>query len=63
MLELRVGAAILKEAVELETDKQERLNRSKREEKAAAEAVANNVRFRRRCSKMADFNVTDALIR
>lgn len=43
MVDLRVGAAILKDAIDLEKDKQERSDRSKREEKAAAAAVANNV--------------------
>ena len=41
--DLRIGAAILKEAVELDAQKQERLERSRRDEKAAAAAVVNNV--------------------
>jgi hypothetical protein len=45
MVDLRIGAAILKEAVDLEAEKQERLNQSKREEKALAAAAANNVRL------------------
>ncbi|KZP33032.1 hypothetical protein FIBSPDRAFT_774381 [Athelia psychrophila] len=45
MIDLRVGAAILKEAIELDTEKQERLDRSKREEKAAAAAVASNIKM------------------
>lgn len=44
MTDLRVGAAILKEAIELDTEKQKRLDQAKREEKAAAAAVASNVR-------------------
>jgi hypothetical protein len=43
MNDLRIGAAILKEAVDLEAVKQERFERSKKEEKAAAAAAANNV--------------------
>jgi len=45
MTELRVGAAILKEAMELDSEKQERLDRAKREEKAAAAAVASNIKL------------------
>jgi len=43
--DLSIGAEIIKEKVELETEKQERTLRSKKEEKAAAEAVANNVKL------------------
>jgi len=43
--DLHIGAAILKEAIELDTQKQKRLERSRREEKAAAAAVANNVKL------------------
>lgn len=44
MTDLRVGTAILKDALDLEVEKQERLERAKREEKAVAQAAANNVR-------------------
>lgn len=47
MVDLRVGAAILQEAIDLEIEKQERLDRSKREGKAAAAAVTKNVYFHR----------------
>jgi hypothetical protein len=43
MTDLRIGAAILQESVDLEAARQERLQRSKKEEKAVAAAVANNV--------------------
>lgn len=43
MENLRVGAAILKEAIDLEIEKQGRMKRSKAEEKAAAAAAAQNV--------------------
>jgi hypothetical protein len=43
MIDLRIGAGILREAVDLEAVKQERLERSKKEEKAVAAAAANNV--------------------
>jgi hypothetical protein len=43
MADLRIGAGILKEAVELEVVKQERSERAKKEEKAVAAAAANNV--------------------
>lgn len=39
-----VGCAILKEAFELESEKQARAEVAKREEKAAREAAANNVK-------------------
>jgi len=45
MTDLRIGAAILQEAVDLEVVKQERLERSKKEEKAVAAAVANNIKL------------------
>jgi hypothetical protein len=45
MAYLRIGAAILKEAIDLETQKQECLQRSKEEQKAAAAAVTQNARF------------------
>jgi len=45
MAELRIGATILKEAVDLESQKQERFQRSRKEEKAAAEAAAQNVKL------------------
>jgi hypothetical protein len=44
-LDLRIGAAILKETVDLEKDKQERSNQAKREEKAVAMAAANNIKL------------------
>jgi len=40
---MRIGAAILKEAIDLETEKQERAALSKKEEKAVADAAANKV--------------------
>jgi len=45
MAYLRIGAAILKEAIDLETQKQECLQRSKEEQKAAAAAVTQNVKL------------------
>jgi len=45
MTDLRIGAAILKEAVELEAVKQERLGRARKEEKAVAAAAANNIKL------------------
>jgi len=45
MVDLRVGAAILQEAIDLEIEKQERLDRSKREGKAAAAAVTKNIKL------------------
>ena len=45
MEDLRVGAAILKEALDRETEKEERAQRSKEEQKAVAAAAAQNVRF------------------
>ncbi|KAF7965210.1 hypothetical protein HWV62_45069 [Athelia sp. TMB] len=45
MTELRIGAAILKEAIELDSEKQERMDRARREEKAAAAAVASNIKL------------------
>ncbi|KAI6105554.1 hypothetical protein F5141DRAFT_134531 [Pisolithus sp. B1] len=43
--DLRIGAAILAEAIDLEEKKQERLKRSRAEEKAAAAAAAQNVKL------------------
>jgi hypothetical protein len=43
MNELRIGAAILKEAVDLDVVKQQRLEQAKKEEKAVAAAAASNV--------------------
>jgi hypothetical protein len=43
MSDLRIGATILQEHVDLETTKREQAEKSKREEKAAAEAAANKV--------------------
>jgi hypothetical protein len=40
---LRIGAEILREAVNLGSEKEERAARSKKEEKAAADAVAEKV--------------------
>jgi hypothetical protein len=40
-----MGAAILKETIDLENEKQDRAERSKKEEKSAAEAVANKVNW------------------
>jgi len=45
MSDLRIGAAILKETIDLEIEKQGRAERSHKEEKAAAEAVANRVKL------------------
>lgn len=45
MENLRVGAAILKEAIDLEIEKQGRMKRSKAEEKAAAAAAAQNIKL------------------
>ena len=45
MEDLRVGAAILKEALDRETEKEERAQRGKEEQKAVAAAAAQNVRF------------------
>lgn len=45
MSDLRMGAAILKETIDLENEKQDRAERSKKEEKSAAEAVANKVNW------------------
>ncbi|KAK0206595.1 hypothetical protein DFS33DRAFT_601464 [Desarmillaria ectypa] len=42
---LRIGSAILKEAFDLETEKQERAARAKKEEKAVAAAAANKVKL------------------
>lgn len=44
MADLRMGAAILKDAIDLDAEKQDRLDRGRREEKAAAAATATNVR-------------------
>ena len=54
MKDLRIGAAILQEAVDLEVVKQQQLERSKKEEKAAVAAVANNVG--RHCANILDSN-------
>lgn len=43
--DLRIGAAMLREAIDRETQKEERSRRSREEQKAAAAAVAQNVRF------------------
>ncbi|KAF8897564.1 hypothetical protein BD779DRAFT_1491522 [Infundibulicybe gibba] len=45
MNDLRIGAAILKEFIDLETEKMERATRSKKEEKAVAEAAAYKVKL------------------
>jgi len=42
MANLSIGAAILKEAIDLETEKQGRMQRNRAEEKAAAAAAAQN---------------------
>ncbi|KAG7449173.1 uncharacterized protein BT62DRAFT_929155 [Guyanagaster necrorhizus] len=42
---LRIGSAILKEAFDLETEKQQRAARAKKEEKAVAAAAANKVKL------------------
>ncbi|KAJ7283621.1 hypothetical protein C8J57DRAFT_1293078 [Mycena rebaudengoi] len=42
---LRIGAEILREAVNLGSEKEERAARSKKEEKAAADAVAEKIRL------------------
>jgi hypothetical protein len=41
--DLTIGAEVIKEKVDQETRKQERMLRSKKEEKAATATVANNV--------------------
>jgi len=45
MTDLRIGASILQEAVDLEASKQERLQQSRKEEKAVAAAAANNIKL------------------
>lgn len=45
MTDLRIGCAILKEFFERETEKEIRLARAKREEKAVAAAAVANVRI------------------
>lgn len=45
MENLCIGAAILKEAIDLETEKQGRMQRNRAEEKAAAAAAAQNVKL------------------
>ncbi|KAF9221997.1 hypothetical protein BS17DRAFT_784256 [Gyrodon lividus] len=45
MEDLRMGATILKEAIDLENKKQECLQRNQEEQKAAAAAVAQNVKL------------------
>lgn len=45
MADLRMGAAILKETLDRETEKEARLQRNREERKAAEAAVAQNVRF------------------
>lgn len=44
MADLRIGAAILKEALDRELEKEERLQRNREEQKAAEAVVAQNVR-------------------
>lgn len=44
MDDLRIGAAILKEALDREMDKEDRARRSMEEQKAVAAAAAQNVR-------------------
>lgn len=44
MADLRIGASILKEALDRETEKEERAQRSRQERKAAEAAVARDVR-------------------
>lgn len=46
MPDLRIGAAILKESIDLETEKQERAKRNKVDEKAVARAIADKVCLR-----------------
>jgi phage host-nuclease inhibitor protein Gam len=43
--DLRIGTDILREAVKLDTEKNDRLTRARAEEKAAQEAVKRNVRL------------------
>ncbi|KIJ70531.1 hypothetical protein HYDPIDRAFT_35903 [Hydnomerulius pinastri MD-312] len=45
MADLRIGAAILKEAIDLETEKQERSQRNMVDQKAVAAAAAQNVKL------------------
>jgi len=45
MEDLRVGAAILKEAIDRETEREERAQRGKEEQKAVAAAAAQNVKL------------------
>ncbi|KAH7887711.1 hypothetical protein F5I97DRAFT_2057369 [Phlebopus sp. FC_14] len=52
MTDLRIGATILKEAIDLETQKQERSERSKIEAKAVAAAAAQNASILQ-CVKLA----------
>lgn len=40
---LRIGAEIIHEAVKVDTERRERMERAKKEEKAAADAVKHNV--------------------
>ena len=44
MEDLRIGAAILRETLDRETEKEERKKRSREEQKAAEAAIAQNVR-------------------
>ena len=43
MEDLKMGAAILKEYIDVETEKQERVDKAKKNEKAAKEAAAERV--------------------
>ena len=43
MEDLKMGAAILKEYIDVETEKQERVDKAKKSEKAAKEAAAERV--------------------
>jgi len=43
MADLKIGAAILQEALKLETEKQERASRNKVDEKAVAAEIARKV--------------------
>lgn len=45
MVDLRIGAAMLREAMDRETQKEEQSQRNREEQKAAAATVAQNVRF------------------
>ncbi|KAH0840149.1 hypothetical protein J3R83DRAFT_1130 [Lanmaoa asiatica] len=45
MADLRIGAVILREAVDRETEKEERLQRNREEQEAAAAVIARNVKL------------------